>query len=547
MLQRNYELNYNQWYTLWLYSISSSRIVQTNDFPDMLMRNELSSDALRHYALQLGIGLLAVAAALLLSLLLRDLIAATPLLFFLVAVLVSTWYGGLFGGVFSVALSLLAASYFSFSPSLVFRGDPADFFRAAVLLLIVGTIYLLRRSRQQTLQELERSRDQLAIILRDAADGITVQDTSGKLTYANYEAARSMGFVSADALLKAPLTDVMKNFEIDDENGQPFPLQSLPGRLALLGMRYPEATIRFRNRTTGEERWSVIKARPVFDAKGNVLFAINLAQDITKAKTAEQLVFRQREQFRVTLESIGDGVIATDIRGAISFINPVAANLTGWREFEALGKPVGEVFHIMGEKTREPIANPLEQALREGRIVELSNHALLISRQGQEIPIQDSAAPIRDLTGALIGAVLVFRDVSAQRAAHAALEAREARYRSLVENASDMIYSLTMDGKVTSINAAGEALLGYARDEVVGLPVERFVAPEYLEIMEAMFRKKVAGSPETTYELELLTKDGGRRRFAINSRLMSDEHGEQGIFGIARLARSSPADAPVSP
>jgi PAS domain S-box-containing protein len=498
------------------------------------MMNNIRRDDVRQYSLQFGIGIAAVAAALLLSLLLRDFISATPLLLFFAAVLVSTWYGGLVVGVFSAILSLLSANYFFFTPQALIQADPTAFGRVLILLLFAGLVYVLRRSRQNALGALEQSRDQLAIILRDVADGITVQDATGKLIYANFEAARALGYATSEALLAAPLREIMQDFEMFDEDGQPFPPQSLPGRMALLGMRFPEATIRFVHKPSGQERWSNVKARPIFDAKGNVTSAINLFQDITKAKTAEQSVFQQREQLRVTLASIGDGVIATDIKGNITFMNPVAAKITGWRERDALGKPIQDVFRIISEDTRQPVPNPVERVLREGAIVGLANHTLLISKQGAEIPIHDSGAPIRDQANKLIGTVLVFRDTSDQRKAEQALEASEARYRNLVENASDMIYSLALDGTITSVNATGEQLLGYTREELLGKPVKPLIVPEEFEMMLAMLQRKVEGEEETTYELGLIAKDGRRLRFEINSRLMSDEKGTRSIYGIAR-------------
>jgi PAS domain S-box-containing protein len=479
-------------------------------------------------------GILAVAIAFMLSLLLRDVLAATPLLLFFAAVLISTWYSGLLVGVIVAVLSLLSANYFFFTPQTLITADSAVVGRIVILLLFAGLVYVLRRSRQQALDELKRSRDQLAIILRDVADGITVQDATGKLNYANFEAARALGYTSSGALLAAPLDEIMRDFEMFDEEGNLFPRQSLPGRMALLGMRYPEATIRFIHKPSGQERWSVIKARPIFDAKGNVTSAINLFQDITKAKIAEQTVFQGREQLRVTLASIGDGVIATDVKGNITFLNPVAAQLTGWAERQALGRPIEAVFRIINEDTRQPAANPVGRVLREGVIVGLANHTLLISRQGAEVPIHDSGAPIRDQAGALIGTVLVFRDVSEQRNAERALEASEARYRNLVENASDMIYSLDLDGTILSVNAAGEQLLGYSRDEIIGKPVEQFVVSQYVTMMDNMLQRKIEGQEETTYELELIAKDGRHLRVEVNSRLMNDDKGKRGIFGIAR-------------
>ncbi|MEO5616165.1 MAG: PAS domain S-box protein, partial [Candidatus Eisenbacteria bacterium] len=120
---------------------------------------------------------------------------------------------------------------------------------------------------------------------------------------------------------------------------------------------------------------------------------------------------RHQEWLRVTLASIGDAVIATDTEGRITFLNPVAQDLTGWSQADAHGQPLTTVFHVLHEETRLPAENPVSKVLREGRVVGLGNHTVLIARDGTERPIDDSAAPILDTTGSLAGVVLVFRDV----------------------------------------------------------------------------------------------------------------------------------------
>ncbi|HET9788816.1 MAG TPA: PAS domain S-box protein, partial [Pyrinomonadaceae bacterium] len=123
----------------------------------------------------------------------------------------------------------------------------------------------------------------------------------------------------------------------------------------------------------------------------------------------------QRELLRLTLSSIGDAVITTDTKGRVTFLNPVAETLTGWKQEEAIGVPLERVFKIVNEETRRTVENPAYRALREGVVVGLANHTLLIAKDGTEHPIDDSAAPIRHANGEIAGVVLVFRDVSERR------------------------------------------------------------------------------------------------------------------------------------
>ena len=137
---------------------------------------------------------------------------------------------------------------------------------------------------------------------------------------------------------------------------------------------------------------------------------------------ADKEIRENREWLRVTLTSIGDAVIAVDSENNITFINPVAESLTGWTMKEAGGSPLKNVFSIINEYSREVVENPVSKVLQNGRSVALANHTALITREGKEIPIEDSAAPIKDAAGKIIGAVLVFHDVTEKRRAEEALQ-----------------------------------------------------------------------------------------------------------------------------
>src|SRR5207244_1994050 len=125
----------------------------------------------------------------------------------------------------------------------------------------------------------------------------------------------------------------------------------------------------------------------------------------------------QRQQLETTLASIGDAVIATDAEGHVTFINPVAESLTGWKREDALRQPLERIFQIVNEDTRQPVENPALRAMQEGQIVGLANHTVLITRTGSDIPIDDSGSPIIGPNGPPLGAVLIFRDITERRRA----------------------------------------------------------------------------------------------------------------------------------
>ncbi|MFA9477900.1 PAS domain S-box protein [Phycisphaerales bacterium AB-hyl4] len=169
--------------------------------------------------------------------------------------------------------------------------------------------------------------------------------------------------------------------------------------------------------------------------------AIVLLQDVTAREQAlrqrdhhEEALRQQRRWFEATVMSIGDAIIATDEHGHITLMNNVAEQLTGWSLKEAVGLDSRQVFRIVNETHRKEVESPVTRVLREGRVVGLANHTILLSKDGREVPIDDSGAPIRDSHGHLVGTVLVFRDISRQRQAQRALKESEQRYRQLFES-----------------------------------------------------------------------------------------------------------------
>ena len=199
-------------------------------------------------------------------------------------------------------------------------------------------------------------------------------------------------------------------------------------------------------------------------------FSLLLLRHLRERDRAERVIAEQGERLRTTLASIGDAVITTDTGGRVVNVNAVAESLTGWRGADAVGEPLERVFRIVNESTREPVENPAARALSEGRIVGLANHTLLIRHDGSELPIDDSAAPIRDGAGQVQGCVLVFRDISARKAAERALgEAQERLSRVVTDMAiPTMVYA--EDGEVLLINHAWTEISGYHASELATIP-----------------------------------------------------------------------------
>ncbi len=180
-------------------------------------------------------------------------------------------------------------------------------------------------------------------------------------------------------------------------------------------------------RVDGTLGWTFSRAVPLLDESGEVVEWFGAASDVTARKRAEEELQKERDRLQVTLASIGDAVITTDAESRVTFLNGVAEELTGWPNAEVTGRPLDAVFRIVNEKTRTGAENPALRALREGVVVGLANHTVLIRKDGTERPIDDTAAPIKDEQGGVVGCVLVFRDVTERRRAEEAMREADRR------------------------------------------------------------------------------------------------------------------------
>ena len=210
------------------------------------------------------------------------------------------------------------------------------------------------------------------------------------------------------------------------------------------------------------------------------------------------------ERYQATLLSVGDGVVTTDTEARVTLLNPVAEQLTGWTRAEAAGRPLDEVFRIINEDTRATVESPVQRTLREGAIVGLANHTLLISRDGAERAIADSSAPVRDEEGNLSGVVLVFRDQTAERAAQRTLAESESRYRRLIDSMLDgfalheMIFDdagRPVDYRFLSVNPTFERQTGLVRERTVGRTVREVIPDIEERWIETYGRVVLTGEP----------------------------------------------------
>ena len=385
----------------------------------------------------------------------------------------------------------------------------------------------------------QESEESLAATLYSIGDGVLACDERGRVTRLNPVAERLTGWPEAEALGR-PLQEIFNIMNEETRATVPNPVARVLADGVVVGLANHTALIS----RDGTERPIADSGAPIRDAEGRTRGAVLVFRDVTEERRAAETlrraqedVRRTAESLRATLYSIGDGVLATDEQARVTRVNPVAERLIGWREDEAIGRPIGEVFHIINEETRAKAVNPVDRVLVEGVVVGLANHTALVSREGVERPIADSGAPILDDQGRPCGAVLVFRDITAERAAEEALRQSEEKLRSMIGSIHDYaVYMLDPSGCVASWNPGAERIKGYRPAEILGQSFSRFFTPE--DVAERRpARELETAAKEGRFEEERwrVRKDGSR--FWANVVLTPIRDASSRLVGFVKVTR----------
>jgi diguanylate cyclase (GGDEF)-like protein/PAS domain S-box-containing protein len=271
----------------------------------------------------------------------------------------------------------------------------------------IAGIAIERRSAEDALRESEAK---FRSLFESVMEGVYRTSREGRLLLVNPAFVQMLGYSSAEELCRVSAASLY---------WYPSDREAYVRRMESEGEVRDDETV--MRRKDGTMLVVVDNGRVVRDKQGRVIGFEGSIADITERKRAETAVFQAKERAQVTLQSIGDAVITTDSEGRIDYMNPVAESLTGWENREVQSQLIGEVLSVVDEATREATESPIMRCLREGQMLGLAEHTVLVPRRGQVIAIQDSAAPIRDRAGNLIGAVMVFHDVSKERRLHRAL------------------------------------------------------------------------------------------------------------------------------
>jgi PAS domain S-box-containing protein len=277
---------------------------------------------------------------------------------------------------------------------------------------IIGASKIARdiTERKRVARVLAAQQEWSRVTLASIGDAVIAADPKGRVTYMNAVAEKLTAWPSDEAIGR-PLSDV---FHIVNEKTR-------------RRVESPATKVIREGKTVGLANHTVLIARdgsewpiddsaaPILVDPGRIIGVVLVFHDVTEQRRIQSTLAEQREWLETTLESIGDAVIATDVNERVTFMNPIAEHLTGWKAADARGRPVKEVFRIVNELTRRDVPSPVGRVLREGVVVGVANHTLLIGLDGTERAIDDSGAPIRDSDDRIVGVVLVFRDVTERR------------------------------------------------------------------------------------------------------------------------------------
>jgi PAS domain S-box-containing protein len=481
---------------------------------------------------RLGVPVIGVALVVGLKLTFDEYIGRDTPSLLLLPVMLAAWYGGVGSGFVATILAMAAAEYFFLPPYRSFAVDGAKGVVQLTALMIEGgliafSVAKLQQAKRRTeaaalLHRNERSK--VEVILQNIEHGVTVQDPTGRLTYANDFAAALAGYPSAESFLRAPMAEVMAQFELFDENGMPFPQSHLPGRMALAGRRSGEIVLKFRTLKTGEERWSAVTAAPVLDQNGKVQFAVNLFRDVTENRREQDrrklvaeasALIADSLDYDTTLKSVAHLAVPTiadwcavDMvqengsldRVAVAHVDPAkvefarelerryptaADDPTGVPKVIGTGQPllipdISDEMLVAAARDAEHLKILRELSLRSCIVVPmvarnrtLGAMTLVSSESSRRFNSADLrlAEDIADRAAVALDNALLYRD---SERARAKAEASERRFKAVFENTMDAVVTADDDLRYLDVNPAACYLFGLPRDQLVGRKINEF-------------------------------------------------------------------------
>ena len=395
---------------------------------------------------------------------------------------------------------------------------------------IVGTISKLTifrdiSERKRAEEALRETSDYLENLINYANAPIIVWDPAFKITRFNHAFEHLTGY-TANEVIGKELNMLFPEASRDES------LNEIERTLRGEYWESAEIPILRKDRDVRIALWN---SANLYAEDGRTLLAtIAQGQDITERKRADEALRASEQWLSTTLRSIGDAVIATDIKGLVTLMNHVAGNLTGWDVAEAVGKPLEDVFNIINEQTGERAENPVARVLREGVVVGLANDTVLIAKDGTKRPVADSGAPMRDDEGNIIGTVMVFRDITERKKAEKALRETSDYLENLINYANAPIIVWDPAFKITRFNHAFEHLTGYTANEVIGKELNMLFPEASRDESLNEIERTLRGEYWESAEIPILRKDRDVRIALWNSANLYAEDGRTLLATIAQ-------------
>ncbi len=359
---------------------------------------------------------------------------------------------------------------------------------------------ITKRKERET--ELQATKDQLNTILSNISDGISVFDPDHRLIYVNTVLAHSMGYDSPEAMLKEWNEQTLSDkFELFDENGDGFPLEQLPSRLALKGQIVQPTIMRFHLKKAKQPQWSIVQSSPVFDEQGKVKLAVTITHNITQLKQTEISLRESEDRYRTIIETVNEGILMLDENGEIIFANEILAQMLGYPLREILGM---SIFIFMDDRNRQLLKYHLA-ALRQGKAHHYDLE--LITNQGYAIWTTISSNPLLNEAGNYSGSLSLVTDISQRKQIEEALRESEEKLRAILNAIQDALLLIEPQGNILIANQTVAQRLGTSLDQLLSSNLFDYLAPElrsnyWAKIIEAIYTRKLIQFEDRQFDKE---------------------------------------------
>ncbi len=459
-----------------------------------MLQFKIAESPLYKYGLAVTFTALALALS---SLFWPIIVGNAPFLFFIGAVVLSSWLGGMGPGMLSAAIAIVSSDFFLFEPRYQVLNSPINLLQFSIFSLVALLISWLEDRRNQSERSLREVRDELAIILNSVGDGITAQDKTGQPVFANISAAHLTGYPSPEVMIETPITVLQRKYEMFDEANNPFPFSEMPRHHVFKYGENASRTFRIRFSDTNEERWISLKSAPVFDDQGNVKLAVNVFHDITDQILAEQ----DRARIADIVRNSNDAIIGKSLDRMITSWNPAAEKLYGYTAEEAVGQHISLIYPDFDD----PDELQLHDRVHKGEVIQ-QYETYRLHKHGHKVEIALTISPIRTSSGQIVGFSTVERDITARKQIDRMRQETQERLRKLLDNLEAFVGVLTPDGVLIEANRSSLKAANLSAEEVLGKHFAETYWWSFSEESQARLRDaidRVAGGETIRYDAEV--------------------------------------------